>query len=142
MLAEAKQATNSEDAKTWVWLTDIVGRLGLDGTSSDESAAEDDIHTVYRTKVMPWRRDIERELEIIDTQRFIDSDIYTPRGSKPIKRIRGKGNALSSRRPVAKLPKVFYDKDWLKTQPKRFRDHIPAENFLWYNILGWHYTRK
>lgn len=26
--------------------------------SSDESVADNDIHMVYQTKVMPWRRDI------------------------------------------------------------------------------------
>jgi len=91
---------------------------------------------------MPWRRNIERELEIIDTQRFVDADIYTPRGPKLVKRIRGRGNVLSARRPVAKLPRVFYDKDWLERQSQKFQDQIPAENFLWYNILGWHYARQ
>ena len=73
--------------KIWVWLTDVLKRLGLDRMSSNESVADNDIHTIYQTNVMPWRRDMERELEIIDTQRFIDADIYTPRGQKLVKRI-------------------------------------------------------
>ncbi|KAG9313663.1 hypothetical protein JVU11DRAFT_5999 [Chiua virens] len=122
LLAAAKQTVNAEDAEIWVWLTDILKQLGLDGMSSNESVAEDNIHMVYRTKVMLWRRDIERELEIIDNQRFVDTDIYTPRGSKPVKRMRGKRSAPSAHHPVAKLPKVFYDKTWLKKQPQKFHD--------------------
>lgn len=57
-LAEAKQVTNDEDVKTWVWLTDVLEWLERDGMSSDESVADNDIHMVYQTKVMPWRRDI------------------------------------------------------------------------------------
>jgi len=42
-----KQATNAEDAKTWAWLANVLKQLGLDGMSSDESVADDDIHTIY-----------------------------------------------------------------------------------------------
>jgi len=82
LLIETKQATNAEDAKAWASLANVLKRLGLDRMSSDESVADDDIHMIYRTKVMPWRRNIERELEIIDTQRFIDTDIYTAKAGQ------------------------------------------------------------
>ena len=85
---------------------------------------------------------MEGELEIIDTQQFIDMDIYTPRGSKLVK---GYGEGVMCRVLIARLPscpRFFYDEDWLKRQPHKFQDLIPRENFIWYNILGWHYARK
>lgn len=131
--------TNDEDANIWEWLSSVLERLGPEGMSSDESAVEDGIHVAYRTRITPWRRRMEKELEIIDTQRFVDADIYTPRGSKPVKRIRGTANNMSARRPVATLPRVFYDKDWLERQPSKFLEQVPDETFPWYSILGWHY---
>ncbi|KAH7917377.1 hypothetical protein BV22DRAFT_979951, partial [Leucogyrophana mollusca] len=64
------------DAMVWEWLKDIVERLGEDGMSSEESSVEDEVDVVLRTKIMPWRRDISRELAIIDKQRLLDNDIY------------------------------------------------------------------
>ena len=44
---------------------------------------------------------MEGELEIIDTQQFIDMDIYTPRGSKLVK---GYGEGVMCRVLIARLP--------------------------------------
>ena len=80
-----KEEAEENDANIWRWLADILEQLGADGMSSDESGIEDEIEIIYNTKAMPWRKDLETELQIIDDQRLVDMDIFTPRGSKPVK---------------------------------------------------------
>jgi len=87
-----KKDAEEDDANIWRWLADILEWLGADGMSSDESGMEDEIEIIYHMKVMPWRRDLETELRIIDNQRLVDTDIFAPRGSKPVKRRWGIGN--------------------------------------------------
>ena len=132
-----KKDAEEDDANIWRWLADILERLGADGMSSDESGMEEEIEIIYHTKVMPWRRDLETELRIIDNQRLVDTDIFTPRGSKLVKWRRGIGNPQSSRKAVAGLPWVFYDEEWLERQPLKFHAQIPTEKFKWYSIYGY-----
>ena len=87
-----KKDVEEDDTNIWRWLADVLERLGTDGMSSDESGMEEEIEIIYHTKVMPWRRDLETELRIIDNQRLVDTDIFAPRGSKPVKRRWGIGN--------------------------------------------------
>ncbi|KIK78009.1 hypothetical protein PAXRUDRAFT_28704 [Paxillus rubicundulus Ve08.2h10] len=68
--AEIKQKTEEEDAPIWAWFTDIMEKLGADGMSSDESMTEDKIHVVYCTKIMLWRRDLEKEMGILNSQQL------------------------------------------------------------------------
>ncbi|KIM61758.1 hypothetical protein SCLCIDRAFT_25568 [Scleroderma citrinum Foug A] len=84
-VAEMKEEAEENDANIWRWLADILEQLGADGMSSDESGIEDEIEIIYNTKAMPWRKDLKTELQIIDDQRLVDTDIFTPRGSKPVK---------------------------------------------------------
>ena len=84
---DLKEEAEQDDTGIWKWLADVVRELGPDGTSSDESGMEDGIEEVYYTKVMPWRRELERELRITDEQQLVDTDLFAPRGSKPGKRI-------------------------------------------------------
>ena len=110
--------------------------LGPDGTSSDECGLEDGIKEVYYTKVMLWRRELERELRIIDEQWLVDTDLFTPRGLKPGKRIQGSGNLRISCPALASLLQLFYNEQWLDTQPSKLHMQVSMENFKWYNILG------
>ena len=131
-----KEEAEENDANIWRWLADVLEQLGADGMSSDESGIEDEIKIIYNTKVMPWRKDLETELQIIDDQQLVDMDIFTPRGLKPVKQRRGTRNLQTSHRVVAGLPWTFYDKEWLERQPPKFHAQIPAEKFKWYNIYG------
>ncbi|KIK77145.1 hypothetical protein PAXRUDRAFT_17692 [Paxillus rubicundulus Ve08.2h10] len=67
-VAEMKQETEEEDTPIWAWFTDIMEKLGADGMSSDESMTEDEIHVIYHTKVMLWRRDLEKEMGTLNPQ--------------------------------------------------------------------------
>lgn len=85
--------------------------------SSDESeVVEETGKEVYRVNDMPWRRDVEEEMQLIDRQRLLDREIFSRKGARPVTRIRD-GN--TSRRDAARgLPKSCYDKEWLKSAPE------------------------
>jgi hypothetical protein len=47
----------------------LLQHLGEDGMSSDKSDVEGELDTtVFQVKMMLWRRNIDRELDIIDKQ--------------------------------------------------------------------------
>jgi hypothetical protein len=130
----AKRA--DEDIEIWHWLHDVVERLGCDGTSSDESDADQGM-IVYQVKRLPWRRDIEKELDIIDALRMNEPEAYAPQGSKPLRRIRGAENPVSLRKPVEGLPKSFYDADWFKdAKDPAFKGAVSRTKFKWMNIIA------
>ncbi|KAF8591802.1 hypothetical protein K439DRAFT_1326519 [Ramaria rubella] len=69
----ARQATrrrNVTDAESdlpiWKWLEKLIKHLGADGMSSEESGNEGDMEDVLRMKAVPWCRDLENKLSIID----------------------------------------------------------------------------
>jgi hypothetical protein len=132
-----KEANKASDLASWKWLSAVVDRLGTDGMSSDDSSMEG-VETVYRVKNMAWRRDINRYLDIIDDERKENSDIYCPQGAKPIKRIRGHRNPVSTRAPVQELPRTFYDDDWYGLDSEEHRLltlNVSEEAFTWFNLL-------
>ncbi|KIJ09711.1 hypothetical protein PAXINDRAFT_17207 [Paxillus involutus ATCC 200175] len=119
-----------EEVRTWEFLRDVVAMLGTDGMSSDDSGDED-MAPVFCTRAMPWRKNIQHELDIIDRSRALDSDIFSPRGAKVTKRIRVHHPVLMSRNPVKNLPASFYDTKWLGQQ-KGVASEI---DFPWMTIL-------
>ncbi|KAF8221025.1 hypothetical protein L208DRAFT_1330472, partial [Tricholoma matsutake] len=76
------------DISAWQWMERLLRHLGKDGMSSDESDIEGELDTtVFCVKMMPWRHNIDKELDIIDKQWVKDKDLFSPRGSKPGQRI-------------------------------------------------------
>ncbi|KAI6128615.1 hypothetical protein EDD16DRAFT_1458983, partial [Pisolithus croceorrhizus] len=67
---------NEDDADAWKWLKDLTTTLGEHGMSSEESGIENEVEVVLRVKTLPWRRSVERELDLIDLQRLLDDDIF------------------------------------------------------------------
>ena len=55
-----------DDLPSWKWLQHLIKTLGEDGMSSEESSVENSVMNVLWVKNMNWRRNIEKELEIID----------------------------------------------------------------------------
>jgi hypothetical protein len=135
-LIQVKNANKSQDAHLWKWLGSVLEYLGPDGMSSDESSMED-FETVHRVKNMPWRRDVTNNMDIIDRQRHKDAEIFTAKGSKPTKRIRGTANPSSARNPVQGLPHSFYDDDWFNRQDQYHQSKLQStdEKFDWYDIV-------
>jgi hypothetical protein len=118
------------------WLLVVLQRLGTDGMSSEDIEVESALETLYRVRVLEWRRNIDRELAMIDNMRYDDVNIYAPQGSKPGQRIRG--NALkTSRDPVCRLPLPFYDEDWYAGLSSNFKETVlcvSKEQFQWLSL--------
>jgi hypothetical protein len=114
-----KEQENAGDVRHWKWLKKMLETLGQDGTSSDESDREGDIETTYYPKTMPWRRNIERELRLVDDEYRRLAATQVRRGAKPVTRIRRSG-IHSSRDPVTQLPISFYDENWLKSASRLY----------------------
>jgi hypothetical protein len=112
--------TLEEDLQIWIMAKNIITRLGAAGMSSEDSSLEDGT-TYFRVKIVIWRRRMEAILRLIDRQRLLDPTIYTPRGSKGVKRDRIPEGTLESdwqwksrRLHTDGLPEVLYDPDWLQ----------------------------
>ena len=123
------------DTGNWKWLKSVLVRLGHDGMSSEESDVDgDDVEVTYRPRVVPWRRNIENELKIIDDEYRRIARTQNRRGPQPSRRMRDRRNAVSQRDPVCGLPYIFYDEDWLRTKTGRYVRHtlkLSTETFKW-----------
>lgn len=102
-----KVCTGDSDLHIWRWLKSLIEMLSIDGMSSDE-AAEEDSQVTFIVRILIWRKDIEKYLAIIDTQRWINTDIFNSRGSQPVHRVHD-GKFISNHDPVQGLPHTFYD---------------------------------
>jgi hypothetical protein len=104
----------------WQQAKCIIGELGVEGMSSDESSPEDGSVGKLRVKKMPWRCDVLNLLEAVDGERVIDVELYSKRGSKPLPRVRKDFYPSSRRDPVCGLQGSLYDVKWLGQQEKEF----------------------
>jgi hypothetical protein len=114
----------------------MVKTLGHEGMSSEESEVEDEINTVLRVKTLEWRRDIEKELGIIDSARVAGPRTFGKSGAKPMIRRRGDKLLLSKREPPTGLPRPFYDNAWFEKERNRARTlEVPDVRFKWMHIV-------
>ncbi|KAI6135461.1 hypothetical protein EV401DRAFT_2063117 [Pisolithus croceorrhizus] len=127
---------NEDDAGAWKWLQRLVKTLGEHGMSSDESDIGNDVEEVLRVKNMGWRRSIARELDLVDLQWLVDTDIFAPQGSRPMRRIRAPGNLESCRDAVKGLPLSLYDSAWVASLRQHQLDELNTceEQFSWMQI--------
>ncbi|KAI5992126.1 hypothetical protein EDD15DRAFT_2124318, partial [Pisolithus albus] len=75
-IVATKSEVPDDDLRSWQWLQRLINSLGEHGMSSEESSVENGIENVLRVKRMEWRRNIDKELDIIDLQRILDKDIF------------------------------------------------------------------
>jgi hypothetical protein len=142
-MVDLKNEEGSCDVKIWEWLLQLIQYLGADGMSSEESGVEVNdegiAQKVYRVKIMPWRRNINQELAIIDKARLQDKDLYSEAGAKPVPRKRSEQNEASSRQPVCDLPRSFYDDSWFDRLNANFRDctlRVSKKQFHWFEHVA------
>ncbi|KAI6122056.1 hypothetical protein F5141DRAFT_1211681 [Pisolithus sp. B1] len=135
-IVELKTEGNKDDVDAWRWLHKLVETLGEHGMSSDESDAGNDIEVVLCIKNMDWHCSIARELDVVDLQRLVDVDVFSPQGSWPLKRIRAPGNPETCRIAVKGLPMSLYDGAWIAslTQCQLEDLNICEERFLWMQV--------
>jgi hypothetical protein len=128
-----KTTDNEDDLPAWEWLQCLVSTLGEGGMSSEESDSENEVESVLQIKNMEWRRCVSTELDIVDRQQILDTDIFAPQGSKPVKRIRASANPSSCRDAVEGLPLALYDPAWLEGLNLHETSHlaISRTDYLW-----------
>ncbi|KAI5990697.1 hypothetical protein EDC04DRAFT_2911880 [Pisolithus marmoratus] len=135
-IAALKSDTYDDDLPSWQWLGRLIKTLGEHGMSSEESAVENGVENVLRVKTMSWRRNIDRELEIVDLQRTVDIDIFSPQGSRPLRRIHATENPTTKRDAVKGLPLALYDGAWIAglTECQKESLEISTAPFPWMKV--------
>nr|VWO99257.1 MRP-like transporter [Ganoderma boninense] len=124
------------DVAIWRFLEKVLDLLGPDGMSSEDTC-DDMPETVFRVKVLEWRRPMDDHMEIIDNQRVLDRDLFSRQGSRPGKRLRD-GTVKSTRNPVRRLPQQLYNPDWLQAQNVQ-QIHtlaVSSEKFDWIRVVA------
>ncbi|KAI6142624.1 hypothetical protein BKA82DRAFT_29036 [Pisolithus tinctorius] len=111
--------------------------LGEHGMSSEESSVENGVENILRVKNMPWRRNIDRELEIVDFQRILDTDVFSPQGSKPLTRKRAPDNPSTTHSAAKALPLALYDGAWIAHLTEREIEalDVPQQTFPWMKVV-------
>ncbi|KAI6095030.1 hypothetical protein F5141DRAFT_1222634 [Pisolithus sp. B1] len=130
-MVAVKEAKGDDDIVAWWFLHSVITKLGSDGMSSEDSDGED-TKTIFCMHTLPWRRDIVKELNLIDQQRLQDSSIFSPRGAKAAKHIRCNNFSPSERKAVEGLPRPFYDESWLAQNKGMALD----EHFWWMTVYA------
>ncbi|TDL13165.1 hypothetical protein BD410DRAFT_847262 [Rickenella mellea] len=135
LIAEIKKHDNADDAGNWRWLKMMIEHLGRDGMSSDESEIEGDTEAAFYPRALPWRREMESELQLLDSEYLKRARARTKRGAKHIQRKRGIRKLVSKRDPAGGLPLCLYDDDWLVSQTKRAVHSLaPTTEFKWRDL--------
>jgi hypothetical protein len=112
-----RNSQGTRNHRAWAAAYDTIRRLGVDGMSSDDSEIDRTLNlTVYRTRRMPWRRDMGGLLDLVDSHRPQRGSGYSKKGAEPAPRLPGPG--VSSRETPSGLPRVLYDRAWLATVPR------------------------
>ena len=85
---------------------------------------------------MPWRRDLDKELGFLDTQRLVDRQIWANQGSKPTRRT--VSELESTRGAKTNLPRELYDSQWLRglTNAQRADLDIAKKSFAWLDLCS------
>ena len=111
IVIKSKEKDEKADLAVWKWLLDLVKWYGAEGMSSDESSVEG-MQTVYRVKILVWRRNIEEYLKLIDNQRMhVGQQVRHTSGKTPTPRIRTGDLLKSTHDPVVGLPAELYDEE-------------------------------
>jgi len=69
-----KTKTADNNLPAWEWLQHLVKTLGEHGMS----AVENEVEHVLQVKNMEWQCGIRWELDIVDVEHILDSDIFAP----------------------------------------------------------------
>lgn len=97
---------------------DLLGRLGVDGMSSDESDGEDGSGPVFRVRRPIWRAPVVgRWLQLFDSLNLKRRQLMQDkRGCYPRIRVRS-SEPSHSKGFVEGLPMNAYDESWMARQP-------------------------
>jgi len=133
ILVKTADKDRDGDLGVWKWLLELLHRYGSDGMSSDETDTGD-IGTIYRVKILVWRRNVDEYVQMIDNERKTSADIFSASGAKSVARVRSPKNPESERQPPTELPAALFDPDWLEEVDEDYRKLIltvSEEDFPW-----------
>jgi hypothetical protein len=106
---------DQDDIGLWRWLHTMLMTYGADGMSSDKTVCDPDTKKrTYKTRSVPWRRNIDKELEILQKTRVRDG--FSPKGRTKADCLRLLFNKWppTTRLAQRKLPEVYYDEDYIR----------------------------
>jgi hypothetical protein len=129
-----KKKNGDSDVAIWEWLKTLLKTLGDEGMSSDDSDIDDRTQTeILHVRKLPWRRSLDKELDIIDSQRRDDQELFTKKGSKPVTRLRHMKELTSRRNAPTEKPKNIFEKSWLKKQQDQDKLELKGR-MVWIDI--------
>jgi hypothetical protein len=107
-------SSSGHDANVWTFIHETLNLLTADGMSSEESEPEQ--HTIHRhimyRKKMPWRRDMDTLLDVVDAHRIQGGSGFHRSGCEPAMRLPS-NDQRTTRAPRPGLPRVLYNPEWL-----------------------------
>ena len=74
---------DASEIKIWEWLNKVLDFLGVNGMSLEVSKEENNC-TVFQVKIMYWRRDMVKYLDLIDAQQQQVPGLFSNAGSKGV----------------------------------------------------------
>ncbi|KAI0640276.1 hypothetical protein C8Q77DRAFT_1153150 [Trametes polyzona] len=133
---ELELCVDNSDKKVWTFLLGLLKTLGPEGMSSDESCTVGH-ETVYHVKILPWCREMEGYMDMIDEARLLDQDLYSGSGSKPGKRVRDP-RLKSTRDAVKNLPCSLYNEKWFAElpEPRQTALSCSKQQFDWMYLIA------
>jgi hypothetical protein len=129
------------DSYLWEWLQSMLVTYGADGMSSDDTVFEDNTkNRTFKTRSVPWRRDIDNELSILEEMSVRIGLLQRPGRAKADRTRLALNDRLPTTRAVQKnLPEVYYRKEFLRDLSELERFNIAfdktAENNQWYDLV-------
>lgn len=121
---ELKKEEDAEDIDSWELLLNLFNELGDEGMSSDESDVDNTGLPIFYVKKMPWRPNLEKEIQLVDHQRIADKSLFSKKGAKPVQRVRISRRGESRRDPYQGRPKALYEKLWLAEQTDEMKHKL------------------
>ncbi|KAH9478871.1 hypothetical protein JR316_0009333 [Psilocybe cubensis] len=114
MIEESEKRGDTAMFNLWSRLLSLLEALEEDGMSSEDSEANDG-DTVYHVRQMSYRRNVDRHMELIDTETKRYRRNVSTQGSNKSRRIRGE-DLPSLRKPFIGKPRSLYGPAWIKQQ--------------------------
>ncbi|KAI6145976.1 hypothetical protein BKA82DRAFT_4016137 [Pisolithus tinctorius] len=136
-MVKLKSEVQDDDIQSWKWLQHLIKTLGEHGMSSEESSVENGVENILRVKNMPWRRNIDQELEIRDFQCILDTDVFSPQGSKPLTHKCAPDNPSTTCSAAKALPLALYNGAWIAHLTKCEIEalDVPQQTFPWMKVV-------
>src|SRR5882762_1632341 len=109
-IIEVKAQQTDNEVEIWRWLLALLNLYGAEGMSLDETDVEG-METVYRVKILVWRRNIDKYLDCIDNERKLPHQaLFSRSGSKPT-------NASDQKMARSPCVMLFQDSPLSSTMP-------------------------